>query len=82
MHMARLRLDVPALLRGVSAPAALNNVNLGGLCLLVIGAGMGFFADTLCAWLSPDAPDRANLYRIIGLALAFAGAFWAIHSNS
>jgi len=53
-------------------------VNWPGVLTLVIGACVGFFAERLCEQFSPENPHRAVQLRFTGLALAFAGTFWAL----
>jgi len=56
-----------------------NGANVLGVLVLLVGAGMGFFADRLCGRFWPDQPQRAMSLRLIGLGLALAGALWAIN---
>ncbi len=50
----------------------------GGVALLLVGAGVGFFADALGAKISPDKPQYTVYYRLAGLALAVIGWLWAM----
>ena len=50
-----------------------------GVAILLLGALLGFFADSICKRFFPDEPKRAAQCRLIGLALSFAGAIWTLY---
>ena len=76
--MTGLRLGVAALLLGAGEGIG-SRVNWLGILVLLAGAGMGFFADRLCERFAPENPQRAAQIRLVGLALALAGTFWAMY---
>ncbi len=56
----------------------MNQVNWGGVAVLLIGAALGYFGDKIAGLWWPDMPKRGVMLRVAGLALAFAGTLWAI----
>ncbi len=56
----------------------INTPAWGGVALLLIGAGLGFGADALGAYISPNKPEYTVYYRLAGLTLALIGALWAM----
>ena len=54
----------------------LSRVNIPGLVLLALGAGMCFGAARIAGWLGKRGGDRAVMpLKVAGLVLAVVGAF-------
>lgn len=77
--MAHMCQGVVWLWLGGSPNGILGRVNIGGVLLLVVGAIAGFLGDRITERWMPETPHRALQVRILGVAAAFAGAFWALY---
>ena len=49
-----------------------------GIGMLAVGAVLAYGADALCERLCPDVPERALLFRAVGLGVAIVGAVIAL----
>ncbi len=53
----------------------MSRLDAGGLILLALGAGLGFFAKVLAGKISPKQADKLEkVLRFAGLGLAILGA--------